>query len=234
MFNPEGETMEVTKPKIPEIVDIKDTDPDRKELYGKAGEVFTEERRKALSEAAAAADLANPGKVFIPGVQAGAPPEAPPEPEKKPEIEVAEEDKRAFVRSLLADRSFEKPYLLFGGQVEVVLVDRTTVETDKLFDWLDKIEDESAWSQEADRMCLASTLREIKRPDGRNSYTPTDDWMTRLEELRKLPRPLYEALIETSRNFEALVNRMVEKARDPDFWPAGGNASQSRRTAGTR
>jgi hypothetical protein len=83
-------------------------------------------------------------------------------------------------------------------------------------------------------MCLASTLREIKRPDGRAGFLPTDDWKARLEELRKLPRPLYEALIATSRNFEALVNKMVEKARDPDFWPAGGNASQLRRTAGTR
>jgi hypothetical protein len=225
---------EAQKPKIPEVVDLKDADPERKELYGKAAEVFTEERRKALSEAAPGAKQPDPGEVFFPGIQAGAPPEAPAVPEKKPEIEVAEEDKRAFVRSLLADRSFEKCYLLFGGQVEVVLVDRTTVETDRLFDWLDKIEDESAWSLEADRMCLASTLREIKRPDGRTGFLPTDDWMTRLEELRKLPRPLYEALIETSRNFEALVNQMVLKARDPDFWPAGGNALPSRRTAGTR
>jgi hypothetical protein len=225
---------DVQKPKIPEIVDIKDADPDRKELYGKAGEVFTEERRKALSSASSGTEVPAPGEVFVPGGQAGVPPESPPVVEKKAEIEIAEEDKRAFVRSLLADRSFEKPYLLFGGQVEVVLVDRTTVETDKLFDQLDKIEDESVWSLEADRMCLASTLREIKRPDGRSSFPPTDDWHGRWGELRKLPRPLYEALIETSRNFEALVNQMVLKARDPDFWPAGGSASQSRRTAGAR
>ena len=224
---------EVMKPKIPEVVDLKDADPDRKELYGKVAEVFTEERRKALSEAAVGAARPGPGEVFVPGAQAGAPPEEEPVATKKPEIEVAEEDKRAFVRSLLADRSFEKSYVLFGGPVGVTLVDRTTAETDKLFDWLDKVEDESAWSLEADRMCLASTIREIKRPDGRNSFPPTDDWKARLEELRKLPRPLYEALIETSRNFEALVNKMVEKARDPDFWPAGGSTSPSRRTAGT-
>jgi hypothetical protein len=227
---------EVMKPKIPEVVDLKDADPDRKELYGKVADVFTEERRKALSEA----ERPGPGEVFVPGAQAkkewpgpGAPPEEEPVATKKLEIEVAEEDKRAFVRSLLADRSFEKSYVLFGGPVGVTLVDRTTAETDKLFDWLDKIEDESAWSLEADRICLASTIREIKRPDGRNSFPPTDDWKVRLEELRKLPRPLYEALIETSRNFEALVNKMVEKARDPDFWPAGGSTSPSRRTAGT-
>jgi hypothetical protein len=222
---------EVLKPKIPEAVDLKDADPDRKELYGKAAEVFTEERRKALSEAAA--ELSDPGKVFVPGAQAGPPPEVS-IIEKKPEIEVAEEDKRSFIRSLLANRSFEKVYPLFGGQIEATFVDRTTAETDKLFDRLDKIEDDSAWSLEADRMCLSSTLREIKQPDGRNAFLPTDDWKARLEELRKLPRPLYETLIETSRNFEALVNRMVTKARDPDFWPAGGNASLSRRTAGTR
>jgi len=217
--------------KIPEVVDIKDADPDRKDLYGKVAPVFTEERRKA--------------QMFVPGGQepegrrenyspeSPAPVEEPPKP-KEPEI--PEEDKRAFVRSILANRVFEKVYPLFGGQIEVTFVDRTTLETDKVFERLGKLGDknDNEWSSEADMLCLCSTLREIKQADGRNSFPPTDDFEVRKTDIKKLPRPLYEALVGSSRDFEELINHLIAKARTSDFWPAGGSASPLRRTAGAR
>jgi hypothetical protein len=230
---------EPLQPKIPETVDLKDADPERRELYGKAAQVFTEERRKSMELASggpAGSGGMNSSGMFVPGGETA--PEQPKteEPEKPVEPEIADEDKRAFVRAILSDRVFEKLYPLFGGQVEVTFVDRSTEETDKIFDRLGKVNllDEDAWSAEADILCLCSTLREIKTPEGRKSFPPTDDYTARRAELRKLPRPLYEALIDTSRNFEELINHLIIKARKPDFWPAGGNALQSRRTTGTR
>jgi len=214
---------EAPQAKIPPTVDLKDTDPDRQELYGKAGKVFTEERRKAKE--------AREGQVFVPEDQPE-PGESYKEPEKKPEIEVDEADKRAFVRSILGDKAFEKLYALFGGEVEVTFVDRTSEEMDRILAQLEKIEDETKWSQEADVACLCSSLREIKSKEGRKSYPPTDKMDDRAAELKKLPRPLWETLLDTSRNFETLVNHMIEKSRDPDFWQAGGRALPSKRTAG--
>lgn len=220
---------EIQPAKIPEVVDIKDADPDRKELYGKVAPVFAEERRKA--------------QMFVPGTAVGpdvaeqsSAPDTPPEPPKPKEPEVPEEDKRAFVRSILANRVFEKVYPLFGGQIEVTFVDRTTAETDKVFERLGKVNllDEDGWSAEADMLCLCSTLREIKQADGRNSFPPTDDYETRKADVKKLPRPLYEALVGASRDFEELINHLIAKARASDFWPAGGSASPSKRTAGMR
>jgi hypothetical protein len=215
--------------KVPPVVPLSDTDPDRKEMYGKAADVFKEEREKLQM---GSADTPA-GVPFVPGTSltnSGSPGE--PEEQKIPEPEVLPEDKHAFVRALLSDRQFEKTYKLFGA-IEAVFVDRTTDDTTKLFARLDKIEEDEAWSLEADKLCLVTTLRELlKRPQGgRNTYSPTEEWDKRLEEFQKLSRPLYDALINVSRDFEALVKHMVSKAADPDFWPGGVNALPSRRTA---
>lgn len=217
---------EPVKPKIPEVVDISKADPDRQALYGEAAKVFNEERKK----------LASGSAYFVPGSTETVPPEQEPaEPEKPKEPEVAEEDKRAFVRSILADRTFEKVYSLFGGQVEAVFVDRTSEETDLLFAQLESTEDDQKWAAQADLLCLGSTLRELKRTNGRNTFPPTQDFAARCADLKKtLSRPLYEALLETARDFEALMNLLISKARTSDFWPAGGASSPSRRTAGAQ
>jgi hypothetical protein len=215
---------------IPPTVGLSDADPERQQLYGEAGKVFTEERNKAL--AAKAAGDAPERKMFVPGQ---AEEEQPPEPESapaKPEIEVDEADKRAFVRSILGDKTFEKVYPLFGGEVEVTFVDRTSAQMEQLLLTLDSVANDATWAKEADIGALCSSLREIKTKEGRKSFLPTDDYAARKQELDKLPRPLYEALLDTSRNFETLINHMIEKARDSDFWQAGGSASLSKRTAG--
>lgn len=211
--------------KIPPTVDLKDTDADRKELYAKAGKVFSEERQKAAES--------GEGQMFVPGQEDTRPLPAlgnPPEPEKK-ELEVDPADKRAFVRAVLGNKSFEKIYTFFGGDVEGTFVDRTSEEMDSIFTALEGKEDDE-WSKEADILCLCSSLREIKQRDGRKAYPPTDKSDERRKELAALSRPLYEALLDASRNFETLINHMIEKAREPDFWQAGGSDSPSKRTAG--
>lgn len=208
--------------KIPPLVDLKEADADRKEMYGKAGKTFMEERRKA-------AEAREDGGVFVPQDEPSLPQlESPPE---KPETPVDDADKRAFVRAILGNKAFEKTYPLFGGEVEVLFVDRTSDEMDKIFASLEALEDEK-WNKEADILCLCSALREIKQKTGRNAFAPGADLAERKKELTKLPRPLYEALLDTSRDFEALINRMIERSRDSDFWQAGGSALPLKRTAG--
>ena len=224
---------EIQPAKIPEVVDIKDADPDRKELYGKVAPVFAEERRKAQMFVPGGQEPEGRREAYLPESE---PPAVAAEPPKPKEPEIPEEDKRAFVRSILANRVFEKVYPLFGGQIEVTFVDRTTAETDKVFERLGKLgdKDDNEWSSEADMLCLCSTLREIKQSDGRNSFPPTDDYEARKTDIKKLPRPLYEALVGASRDFEELINHLIAKARASDFWSAGGSASPSKRTAGMR
>lgn len=213
--------------KVPATVQLKDADPDRQELYGKAAETFKEERDKLQMGSSDSPHGFTPGAS---PVESGHLHSLNVE-EKLPEPEVLPEDKHAFVRALLADRQFEKTFHLFGS-VEALFVDRTTAESVKLFERLDKIESDEEWSLAADKYCLATTLRELKRgTNGRNAYPPTDEWDKRLEEFRGLAKPLYDALVDASRQFEALVKHMVSKAADPDFWPGGKSASQSKRTA---
>jgi len=197
--------------KIAEPIPLEAADSAKKNLYG------------ALAEDRLAA-LASEGKT-------------PPEPE--PVVESVrdpatptEVDKQAFLRAVLGDKSYEKVYTLFNGTVEITLVDRRTRQTEHLYDALRKLQEElkfpeGDWTMWEERFLLASTLRKVRfRNSSVKEYAFSDDLKGRVLELMEFSKPVYLALMETSRLFERQVQILTDKANDVGFWRADGNVSR--------
>jgi hypothetical protein len=177
-------------------------------------------------------------------------PEQPPAggyvPPPEPDLDEAyyrpdEDDKRAFVRALLGGKQFEKRFKLFNA-IEVTLLDRSTEHTEMLFNQLEvdanqdriKTGTDDQWITWNERYCLATTLRIYKDGSGEKGYLPTDKLHERVQELMKLPKPVYQALLQTSRRFEIIVQTLTRRAHDKDFWLTGGADSPSKPTPGAR
>ena len=161
--------------------------------------------------------------------------------EQKPDV--VDADKQNFVRALLGDKAFEKTYTLFG-QITAVYRSRTGKQTEKLYEILDRIAAGSHVGEEAevkvntpelwqlwhDRFMLASSLSSVKQTGlSTKNYPDTDNFVSRVNELLTLPQPIFQALLQASRDFESLVTAMTDEAQNPDFWPAGGSASPAKR-----
>ena len=146
------------------------------------------------------------------------------------------------MRSVLGGRSFaEKKFLLFGS-IEAQFVDRTTETTEQLYGQFDadgkagtiQTETDDAWASWLERYNLASTLRQFKDDAGIKPYPQTLKLHERVVELMKVNKPLYQALMQAGRRFEAIVNTLTAKAHESDFWKTGGVSSPSKPTSGVR
>jgi len=206
------------KPSIPPTIPLEQTDPERQRIYG--------ELAAAAKELEAPLEIDNPtasDTVALPAV-----------PTAKPAAAVAvqevvylptDDDKKEFVRSILAAKPYEKTYVLFGA-VEAAFVDRSPEDTMNIYARLDKltgarlIATDEEWQVELERARLAVTLRAVK--GGALAVTLPEGLNERVMALLKLPRPLYEALMEACRQFEGHIDYMVERATDPNFWRTGG------------
>ena len=149
-----------------------------------------------------------------------------------------EEDKQAFLRALLGGLSYERRYKLFG-KIDAAYVDASTDQREKMYGALEKdaaekkisTDTDDTWEVWLERYSLACNLREYKQAEtGVKSYPPTDDMNARVTELMKLPKPLYQALMQANRCFESVVNELTQKAMQENFWQTGGAVSQLRRT----
>lgn len=213
--------------KIPKTVDIKDADPERQAEYAELGKVAAELKEKL------------PEDDDTPVAGNDDPPSAPPpEPDLDDSYyEPTLEDKQTFVRALLGGKQFEKRFKLFGS-IDATFVDRTTEMTEALYSQLDadtsakkiKTSTEEQWQTWVERYQLASTLREYKDGTGVRSHPPTNELFPRVQELMKMPKPLYIALMQTARRFEAIVNTLTRRAHDDPFWKTGGANSPLKRT----
>jgi hypothetical protein len=202
------------KAKIPTPVRLEDADEARKAMYGGIAGVRDEfDKDKA--------PLPEPEET----TQEKAPPimgEAQ-NPETEAAVDVSDEDKRAFVRSILGGRAFTKTYVLFGA-VTAVFTDRTPDKTLKMYEQVKTEADYATheWPAAFTAHCLASTLTALEI-DRKAEIMNVDDLKPKIERLKQLPRPLYLALLDTAENFEHLVDLLVDKAQDRDFWLAGGS-----------
>ncbi len=207
--------------KIPTPVPLDQADPERQKLYKDLASVD--------------AKLPEPVEVDT-APPIGIPP--PPDPDLDEQYyQPTEDDKRAFVRSVLGGRSFEKKFLLFGV-VEAQFVDRTTETTEQLYGQFEadsiagKIQTstDEAWASWLERYNLASTLRQFKDDAGIKSYPQQLNLNERVTELMKINKPLYQALMQAGRRFEAIVSTLTAKAHEPDFWKTGGASLPSKPT----
>jgi hypothetical protein len=155
-----------------------------------------------------------------------------PPPKVKDPDEPTAVDKQAFLRAVLGDKSYEKVYSLFNGGLEVTLVDRSSKETEKLYEALrqqseaEKLSDDD-WDMWKTRYCLASTLRKVRfKGSTVKEYDVPVDLKGRSLEILEFSKAVYLALVATSKIFEHQVQLLTEKAHDADFWVTDGKGSR--------
>lgn len=146
---------------------------------------------------------------------------------------ITDDDKKAFVRAVLGNKVFEKTYTLFGC-IEVVFADRTVEESEKLYESLAAITDPDQWRLWLEQRQLTSTLKLLTSKDISYKIIVNDtefqfevQHMIRFGAISKFNKPLFKALLQTSRRFELLVTSLTDSAHMTSFWPAGGATSQS-------
>ena len=204
---------------LPPILPVEQADPAR-------GAVLTEFEDKTRL-----LDLEAPPPVPTPPA---APPPVPPPPA---EPEFSEADKQEFVRCVLGDRPFRRQYLLFGS-VAAVFSDLTVEQDDLLMTGLSDLcaagriaaSDEAAWGTWKARWRLAGSLHSLTVQGQKREFPgPAAGADALLEVWRRLaggPRPLCEALLRTSAEFERLTTGLTRHAGEPSFWAAGGRVSR--------
>lgn len=121
---------------------------------------------------------------------------------------VDEEDKRRYIRSLLAKEKFSKIYTLFGGALEVGFQTRTVADNEKILDLPE--------NKRYQARLLASLFG---LQIGKNSAkSPTT--IARAPEIvtTELDDVAFSAISQVFREFEDLCDELFRRANDPDFW----------------
>jgi hypothetical protein len=147
-----------------------------------------------------------------------------------------EEDKKAFLASILGHKPYEKAWPVYN--FTVLFKDRTPEEVESLVFAVNRMAEEQNLDDAGaalleEQAILALQLKQIRYDASRieNFDALT---VTQLEERRskllQYPKPLYQALLAACRAFDRHVNSLTSRALDPDFWAAGTASSPSART----
>jgi len=128
-----------------------------------------------------------------------------------PELaDVSLEDRRQFIRTLLAGQQFQKQYEIFGGAVKLVF--QTRRQEDNL-----RIKKEAKGDAvERERLRLKSSMVSAVFPQGANAISNNVDAVSDI---------LYSAVLKEFRKFEKLCDLLFKKADDPNFWTETGGHS---------
>lgn len=131
-----------------------------------------------------------------------------------------DEDKQEFLRSILGPHAYRKTYTLFGS-VPVIMCDRSVDLTERVFKDVEaaKPESDAETVSLIEQYVMAATVVRLNKDD----LGPSGDFAARLS-IFKASRPMYQALMQTSREFERHVEFLTGKALDTGFWKAGGAA----------
>ncbi len=222
------------KPKIPETVPLRQASRERQELYAPLAEM---DRTDPEADGVPAASRAE--NIPFPKPAPELAPEAPQEPEAvQPEIPV--EDRQAFLASVLAHKPYTKTYTLFG-QVRVTFRDRTPSQVEQIQAELNTsgigelpeveqaiLEERMVLAVELAHLDYGKTGEPLQEPEAGQIRKRADDLLGRFA------KPLYQALLETCREFDRHVSELTRRALDKDFWQAGTENSPSPRTGPAR
>lgn len=221
------------KPKIAPTVPLASADAERQKLYGPL--VEEQERLKSL-EKPIDLESAPPPPVKPPD-----PPAEPAEPPIPPLAEPTDADKQAFTASILGGKRYEKMYVIFGN-VQVFFQDRTSKQTEMMFDEMrtmetqGRIKTDEDWLLWSERFKLVLQLRSMEVPQQPKKIweeCPIEEVRKLLDNLLTMPKPLYSALMELCRIFEIHVETLTNKASDPSFWtPVTPGSPSARRGQG--
>ena len=201
--------------KIPSAVPLDQADGAKQALYGPLAAAQSE-----LSQNPGSAELATESApaVYVTAAAAS-------------DSEVTNQDKKDFVRCLLGSYPFKKEYKLFGS-VTVTLEDSGTEATEALYTGLWELDKKQHFSDaefelHKRRRLLAQELKQVKiGANPAQQFTAELTIEERLLKLMEFQKPLYRALLQTSEQFEQLVEQLTSKALDPNFWKTDGGASR--------
>lgn len=123
-------------------------------------------------------------------------------PVAPPAMEVDDNDRKAYIRSLLAKEPFTKVYSLFGGILKVAFRTRKVSENDNVM---------RAYSEPRERHLgyMRQSLIGIEIVQ-ESKVTPVT-----LDELEDVS---YSAVCQAFKDFEKLSDELFRRANDPDFW----------------
>jgi hypothetical protein len=152
-------------------------------------------------------------------------------------VVVTDEDRKEFLRALLGDRKYTKRYELFGGAVRVVCRDLTMTEEDALFAELARLQREGELTTEADWELMLDRLRLLVATDALTimdkQLATSVDWTKPLApqsavQLGRITNgTVYRALLQVVRQFGELLDSLLDRSMDSDFWRADGRDSPS-------
>ena len=160
--------------------------------------------------------------------------EAAPSLPPQPGTAYSDDDKKAFVRALLAGKPFAKPYTLFG-EFRVTFSDSPqeayaalpdVIRADITAGLAPNAGNDDAVGDLVSRYLAALSVRDILGPGGKSVRTYKEADVTKLNErvkdLLTLPRPLFLAVVNAASDFDTLVNGLIERAATENFWRTGG------------
>jgi len=234
---------EPQRQKIAPTVDLKEADGERREKYG-----TLEKMKEGLPTQGEVREIAPENRtenIPFPDHPAKGTPVRAPEIEEdretmrqvlRPKDDPTDEDRRTFMRSVLAGKRYKRIYKLFGGEMSATLEDRSTTETELMYATLEADKpSENDGDMLLERYQLALQLRSVDLKGQSPAYqagtleegtepAQQEAMRERVTQIMKLPKPTYQALMEVVRRFEDHVAYLTERALDTDFWKAGGGA----------
>ena len=130
---------------------------------------------------------------------------------------VDEDDRKEYLRTLLAGQSFVKRYPIYGGNVHVTFKTRTVVENDEVdvecaSPTLSELIKSKTLPVIKERLRMGKTVIELFVGDRAVKMPLTLGTIADMDEV------LFSAVRTAYREFEELCDILFEMANDPDFW----------------
>lgn len=134
------------------------------------------------------------------------------EPEQEEvKLDVSDEDKRNFIRSVLGSKPFAKEYKLFGDTIVIVFRTRTVSENAKLNS--ESVRDET-WEMKK----LAATIDNFKiGSDPTQALNGMDEAQLNTV-FGSMAAITYSSIVKAYRSFEGLCDAIFEASLRADFW----------------
>lgn len=138
----------------------------------------------------------------------------------RPEVTVTEEDKRAFIRSLLSGERFFKTYKLFGDALQVTFKSRKVSEN--------KLVGDTSYGdgKASERKRMVISIESMSLIPDDNGVIKTlkgvefieNDVIKETEFTDGLCDIVFYAILEAFRQFEDICDAMFKRANDYPFW----------------
>lgn len=161
----------------------------------------------------------------------------------KGDVVISDADKAAFLDSIVSGSRFESTTYLFGGRLKLKLRSRSLEETEAILSFLHRtgVKGELVTKADVSNAALTALLvaqvkelgdvsfDEMRRP---LKYVETADgvkdpgWVKDLKIWNKKPEALCSAIGAALVDFEAKYWKMVDEAKNENFWNPGGSTGK--------